>query len=91
MKRSKSLREMLDPKFCNKEEEINENARELAQKVSKFWDGFKTSEERKKAKAAHFKPKVERDPNSGSAASVAYTKQCLETLEKEQSMLEADD
>jgi hypothetical protein len=84
------LREKLDPKFSDKEEERNENARKLAQKVSKFWNSLQTSKERKEAKAVHFVPKVERDPNSGSAASVAYTKQYLEKLEKEQSMLEAD-
>jgi hypothetical protein len=89
--RTKWVREKLDPKFSEKEEEMNENARKLAQKVGNFWDGFEASEERKEAKAVQFVPKVERNPDSGKDASVAYTEQCLETLEKEQSMLETHD
>ena len=88
-KRTEWLREKLDPKFSEKEEEMNENARTLAQNVGNFWDGFEASEERKEAKAVQFVPKVERNSDSGKDASVAYTVQCLETLEKEQSMLEA--
>ena len=89
--RTKWVREKLDPKFSEKEEEMNENARKLAQRVGNFWDGFEASEERKEAKAVQFAPKVERNPDSGKDASVAYTVQCLETLEKEQSMLETHD
>jgi curved DNA-binding protein CbpA len=90
-KRTMWLREKLDPKFSETEKEMKENARKLAQKVGNFWDGFKASEERKEAKAVQFVPKMERNPDFGKDASVAYTEQCLETLEKEQSMLETHD
>ena len=44
------LREQLDPKFSDKEEERNENARKLAQKMGEFWDGLQTSKERKEGR-----------------------------------------
>jgi hypothetical protein len=61
----------------------------LREKVNSFWDCSKVFKELKTPNVHHV-PKKERDPKDdvSKAASVAYTKQCIDELQQEEAMIE---
>jgi curved DNA-binding protein CbpA len=85
------IRNHICPCLLATEEEENEKARVLREKVNSFWDCSKASEQLKTSNVVHFVPKRERDPKEDvfQAASVAYTKQCLDAVQQDEAMIEA--